>query len=210
MHESSTNIQSHWQQFYRKSVAARLRIPSQFAVFVASEFPHLTSLIEYGCGTGRDTEFFADLGFKVLAFDSCPSAIEMCKEHRQTSAEYVCCDAASSLDQALSFVGASDKLLVYARFFLHAITLETQQQCLSALAASLPAGSAIALEYRTTQDEQLNKAFGSHYRRYIDHDVFQQYMQQLGFALYYEVTGFGMAKYRAEDAHVGRYVGIKA
>ncbi len=167
-------------------------------------------MIEYGCGTGRDTEFFANLGRKVLAFDNCPSAIQMCQARCESHAEYVCCDAVASLDKALSFVGASDKPLVYARFFLHAITNETQEQCLTALAASLPKGSAVALEYRTTRDETLNKAFGSHYRRYIDHDMLQDFMQQLGFDLHYQITGFGMAKYRDEDAHVGRYMGVKA
>ena len=48
------DILNYWDKFYSKVYNP---LPSQFAVFVANEYQGNNTLIDFGCGSGRDTFF---------------------------------------------------------------------------------------------------------------------------------------------------------
>lgn len=65
-------LDSCWNDFYRIGQVPRL--PSQFAIFVGNEvmtesLPPVASVIDVGCGNGRDAFFFARLGYDVGGLD---------------------------------------------------------------------------------------------------------------------------------------------
>ena len=59
-------------------------------------------------------------------------------------------------------------------------------------------------------DAEQEKVFGDgHYRRYLDHRATLAGIEAAGFSVLYEIEGHGLAKYRDEDAKVGRCVAMK-
>ncbi|MBH3359490.1 class I SAM-dependent methyltransferase [Pseudomonas guariconensis] len=202
--------QAYWDSFYSRQDASVPSLPSQFAVFSASDFVGVDSVIEFGCGNGRDSEFLALSDFQVLALDASSEAIELCRQRtKSANARYEWRSVEQSAEVVRAFLEGKRRVAVYARFFLHAIDTAMEDIFLKLLATSLPAGSLLYFEYRTKEDEQREKRFGQHYRRYIDHDGLIGKLQALGFAVIYQVQGRGFAKYRDEDALVGRCVAVK-
>ncbi|MBO1520049.1 class I SAM-dependent methyltransferase [Oceanisphaera pacifica] len=46
--------------------------------------PYITeggSIVDAGCGSGRDSLYFANLGFKVTAFDASPELVKLAQQH---------------------------------------------------------------------------------------------------------------------------------
>lgn len=83
----------HWASFYRDHKAAP---PSPFAIACVPRFPAGTSLLELGCGNGRDAAFFAKNELRVTAFDRSETAIRACIDGPAGgTAEFLCLDAAN-------------------------------------------------------------------------------------------------------------------
>jgi tellurite methyltransferase len=207
---------SHWDDFYagRQTGKHAPRYPSQFAAFAVNELMGIDTLIEFGCGNGRDSEFFGRYGLRVLAMDASAVAIENCIATRgTTNVEYrhvSVADARPHVAGYLKVRGDAEPVAVYARFFLHAITPGEQSDFLDMLAEQLPPESLVLLEYRTVGDQGERKEFGKHYRRFLDHAELLHSLESRGFAIDYEIENRGLAKYRHEDAMVGRCVARKA
>ncbi len=194
----------YWDDFYKNW---DLSIPSQFAVFIANEIPRASRIVEFGCGSGRDSFFFATHGMQVRAFDNSAIAIE--RNAAQAKALGDCPIAFETLDinQLDAAMLASDTpTIAYARFFLHAIDAERCTALLSLLAGALRPGSLVCLEYRTLEDAANAKTFGNHYRRYIDHPALIEELRGMGFAIDYAHCGIGIAKFHDEDPSVGRII----
>ena len=43
--------------------------------------PEGAHIIDAGCGSGRDSQYFSDLGFQVTAFDASPALVELAQAH---------------------------------------------------------------------------------------------------------------------------------
>ena len=63
----SNDKNEYWNHFYASRDALKLSAPSQFAAFAAQEAGDAHLIIEVGCGTGRDSLFFARHGFDPAA-----------------------------------------------------------------------------------------------------------------------------------------------
>lgn len=211
----TTNASAYWDAFYadRKPGRHAPRYPSQFAAFAVNELQGIDTLVEFGCGNGRDSEFFASYGLDVLAMDGSATAIEGCRRSsRNRNIAYRCADISEATPCLADFVtrhGQEKATAVYARFFLHAITAAEQMDFLDMLAEQLPDASLALFEYRTTGDKAERKEFGTHYRRFVEHTVLLDALSARGFAIEYEIESRGLAKYRNEDAMVGRCVARK-
>jgi SAM-dependent methyltransferase len=162
--------------------------------------------MEFGCGSGRDTEFFASLGHAILGLDGSESAIAKCTRFSNTGANYQAADLLESKPILEDFISKHSAVIVYARFFLHAITEEEQDGFLKMLSEILKANSLVAFEYRTREDLESEKSFGNHFRRYLGHNELCNKLVYLGFKIQYQIKGRGLAKYKSEDAEVGRIV----
>ncbi|MGX1173699.1 class I SAM-dependent methyltransferase [Pseudomonas sp. R151218B TE3479] len=200
----------YWNGFYSRQDTSVPQLPSQFSVFSAGEFIGVDAVVEFGCGNGRDSEFFALNGFQVLAFDASSEAIALCQQRTKSAkVQYLLSNAEGSTEHLQDFLQGKRRVAVYARFFLHAIDAEVEKAFFDMLENTLAPGSLVFLEYRTKEDESGAKRFGQHYRRYIDHEALIDTLQGTGFSIAYQIQGRGFAKYRDEDALVGRCVAVK-
>ncbi|BBV98301.1 class I SAM-dependent methyltransferase [Pseudomonas monteilii] len=207
----------YWDSFYGQSSQPMPLLPSQFAAFALGELMTLDAaeavegVIEFGCGNGRDSHFFSAHGFDLLALDASAEAIDRCRAgSRHARAHFVQRSATDAREEVERFMNGKKRVAVYARFFLHAIRDEEQNDFLTLLGDLMLPGSLLFLEYRTVADAEQQKEFGNgHYRRYLDHRATLVNIEAAGFSRLYEVEGHGFAKYRAEDARVGRCVAIK-
>lgn len=201
----------HWNRFYRSSSVPR--VPSQFSAFVASEEPDSTAVVDFGCGNGRDALFFARHGKRVVGMDASKSAISECQrsaDEQGLSATFLNADVLvdECAKLALGEIGGIEgRVVVYARFFLHAITLEAEEMLLTHAAKILEDRDGIfALEFRTSRDAHQTKVTPDHYRRFVDPVDFIVRASRHGLKSRYLVEGFGLAKYKDDDAHVARCI----
>ncbi len=103
----------------------------------------------------------------------------------------------------------SGPLMIYARFFIHAITDEEEVSLLDLAADLTSPGDRFAVEYRTVRDSSGTKVTGSHFRRFVSPATFQARTLARGFDVEYAVEGFGFAKYKEDDAYVARAIFVR-
>lgn len=201
----------HWTRFYGQDRG--VPDPSPFATWVAGELPEsLRTVIELGCGNGRDTAAVAQ-GRSALGLDYSPTAIERNRAvWGETGIEFAQVDVGDAESLATATTGRFDDgpVAVYSRFFIHAISDEAEAVLLRFLRESLPTGSHVYLEFRTEKDATTPKVFGEHYRRYVDPDGLVRRMRRGGhFELAHSERGHGFAVYKDEDPYVARLVFVK-
>ncbi len=205
------NRKDYWNFYYQNQSKTP---PSQFAAFIASEYPDHELIIDVGCGNGRDTIFFAQLGYNTVGIDGSKSAIEHCQKmmagyDRNSDANIFIEKDVSDLSNNIQQIIKSPaiKKIIYSRFFLHAINEYEEQEFLDFAFSSINAEDRIALEFRTNLDEHKEKVTGKHYRRYIDTSIFIEHVtKKYNAKLMYCIEGTGFAKYKNDDAHVCRII----
>lgn len=201
-------IKQHWSLFYKRQ---HTTIPSSFAASVAVELKEPCRIVDVGCGNGRDSLFFARLGHQVLGLDIAAPAVGQDASAAEVEQldnvvfEEVDVGAPDSLDRVIRSASGDAALVIYARFFFHAITEEEETAILDALSEHLPGGARCYFEFRTSKDEKTHKHFRDHYRRFINLDAFVTKALRKGtMDCIYTVEGQGMAKFGEEDPFVGR------
>ncbi len=202
---------NYWDTYYQKN---NISLPSQFAAFCLNEFPDKYTIIDCGCGDGRDALFFAKYGRSVVGVDRSIEAVQLCKRKADAEglndATFMAVDFGdkNSIEQLNSNLHIkTERALIYARFFIHAID-ETAEANFLKFCADLckVTQGKIFFEFRTAEDEKIEKTFGQHYRRFIDLDTITSRLKAYGFEIEYNVRGRGFAKYKTEDAMVARVI----
>jgi SAM-dependent methyltransferase len=209
--EANEERTGYWDRYYAEQATVQRPLPSQFATFVAGELGEPHRVIEFGCGTGRDSIFFASYGHDVTGVDASTQAIASCRAIAEKLGERASFLAARIEDPELAsqLEGAAGPLAVYARFFVHAIT-DDEERCFLDLAAQLTSpGDLLAVEYRTVRDASGAKVTDRHYRRFLAPSTFEARTLARGFDVAYAVEGFGFAKYKQDDAYVARELFVK-
>ena len=204
---------AYWDSYYAQRSSLRPMPPSQFSVFVAGEIPDDTeTVVDVGCGDGRDSFFFLSSGYRVISVDASAAAIETCDgllanrhQERAHDAQFIQLPIAQEATERLGeLVHGEGRIIVYARFLLHAVDEKTEVEFFSTLEALRKKVALVALEFRTDRDRHQAKATPAHYRRFIRPTDVVERAALAGYELVYYVEGFGMAKYRQDDAHVAR------
>lgn len=198
----------YWASYYASRTTSnnsRL-IPSQFATFLAGELGRPHRVVELGCGSGRDALFLAGYGHDVLGVDAAEPAVQGCTELARTLQIPARFLVGAVDDPALAQrIGpSSTPTVLYARFFLHAITDEEEVGFFDLAETVTTSGDLMAVEYRTVRDMAQQKVTAAHFRRYLQPTAFQLRAAQRGFEVEYAVEGFGFAKYDQDDAYVAR------
>ena len=202
----------YWSRFYERG--RRVTVPSAFAASVATELVEPCCIVDIGCGDGRDSFFFASLGHQVLGLDAVGAVIESNKAFASgtlgDNVEFRGVDLSAPGELTAAVRGHAKQappgtnVIVYGRFFFHAVNDDEEAVILKSLAA-LPSGACCYFEFRTTKDASLTKRFPKHYRRFIDVATFVERAGEMGeLDCTYRVEGQGMAKYGDEDPFVGR------
>lgn len=204
---------AYWDSYYKNSGAHHAPpIPSQFSAFFLMELPQgRPTIVEFGCGNGRDSMFFSKFGHRVIGVDSSTEAINHCRNNASDSgAEFI--QGSVSDDEIIGAIqekistSKTDGVCIYARFFLHAISEEEQLKFLRLSKNLIKKDGILALEFRTMRDKSQEKVTPDHYRRFINPLDFMHDAGREGFKTHYFTEGFGMAKYKNDDAHVARFI----
>lgn len=199
----------YWKQFYRDNNVTE---GSPFAKFVASRLAPQSTIVEIGCGTGRDAVFFAQHGHSVFGADRAEEGVRRAeaaaRECGQTRFEVVDASSRQELSAFLDSVPTSKQGVVYMRFFLHSIPVEVQELIFDEV-ARLPSGYLLALEFRTDKDALQPKTYGEHYRRYIKPSSVTESLERRGFRIDFEEEGTGLSPFGEEDPHLARILARK-
>lgn len=198
----------YWDCFYRN--LRSLPGPSSFARHVAAALRDGTTILDLGCGDGRDAAAFAALGHHVLGLDACGEAIARARS-RGSPARFLQGTLANSAPPVEAHLRAAPgAALVYARFLLHALTAPDAAALLRDLAGMAAPGARLAFEYRTLADAALPKLHAPHFRRFIDHAALLAELRALGFVIEAEAEGQGLSPVGGEDPVLGRVLARRA
>ncbi len=166
----------YWNGYYSKNLA--VTTPSPFALFVYENYLTKNStLLELGCGNGRDSLFFHSNGIKITAVDASNVAINELQKLRLPDANFICGNFVDS-----KIIYSQKYNFCYARFSLHAITEAQENILLNNVAQVLNqdktgGGGKFFIEVRSVNDELYGKGepvgknsfiYNSHFRRFID------------------------------------------
>ncbi|NLG54842.1 MAG: methyltransferase domain-containing protein [Rhodococcus sp.] len=205
----------YWANFYAHHTAS---VGSQFSGFVGG-YPGLPSMVlDIGCGDGRDSFAFAELGRRVIGADRSHVGVEHASKRAgelglgdQLSFEALDAGNPEAVERLIARAREfEDTVLFYMRFFLHSIPEDVQDRLLAVVAQNARQGDALAAEFRTDKDAELKKVHGGHYRRYQNAVDFARRLEsEYGFGIDFEIESTGLAPYNNEDPVVYRVIALK-
>jgi len=197
----------YWDLFYKTQLnKIKINHPSQFAIFTIGEAEDITTLIEFGCGNGRDASFFSYHFKKVYALDGSNEVIDKNKK------QYLKINNLKFLKFNLNDKFDKDQILLnkkkalYARFFLHALTNSEIKSFFNLCSNLLKKNDRLYIEYRTEKDKERHKETQKHYRNFINPNTINKLLKQFNLKNLYFVKGLGFAKYKNDDAFVARHI----
>lgn len=170
----------YWKPFYKTHTFDE---PSGFAQYVASRIEG--TLVDLGCGDGRDTSYFLRCGIRAYGVDAANEDVLIIKQ---------------DVNQFIKENESPDN--VYTRFFWHAIDDETRQNILKWTKKNL------FIEARTTKDKPQD-LYGKHDRNLVDTAQLKKDLESHGFTIDYFHEGYGMSKFFSEDPHLVRVIAHK-
>ena len=209
--ENPIDNTDYWNQYYCNRICSTE--PSPFAQYVATLVEPGKTLVDLGCGNGRDALFFAQQGLQVVAIDLSRSAIDQLNQTPVKNARFLCGDfIASDAHQPNAYDYA------YSRFTIHAINQKQEALLLQTMFGALKSGGKFFIEVRSVNDPLYGKGkavernaffYDNHYRRFIVRDELVRSLQDRGFRVEYAKEQTGFAPYGNDDPPVIRIVAVK-
>jgi SAM-dependent methyltransferase len=207
--------QSHWTNFYHRCRPAG---PSPFALTVAArpDAPH--TVVDLGCGNGRDSVYFAAGGRRVVGIDFNDLAIRQAIEAaadlaidarpRFSVVDVTDADRMTELFAGLRDEADGEPVLFYLRFLFQALRPDAQDAVMAVIDAAARPGDQLAAEFRTTKDRDRPKHHDRpQYRRFQNGPAFgRRLVEEYRFTVLDEVEGTGLAPHFEEDPAVYRVV----
>ena len=201
----------YWNAYYDKGIREIIQ-PSKFAVDIADRLVTGRSILDLGCGNGRDSIFFANKGLIVTAIDASDGIIgKLQDEYRDNeNLRFLCDDFVCS---SALFVGQYD--YCYSRFTLHAINDAQQKELLKNVYNVLKSGGEFYIEVRSIHDpiygmgEKVGEnayKYNGHYRRFLNIDNLVDECKEVGFNVVYAEESTGFAPFGDDDPPVIRVI----
>lgn len=200
-----------WDAFYAKFARQLPAGPSDFARWVARQYPSDRPLVDLGSGTGRDAGWFARKQRRqVTAIDFSLGVLgRSVTRHgghgvRHEVLNFNDLRHVYSLGARLSRL--DEPVDLYGRFLLHALDDHGRDHVLRLASLSLRRGGYLFLEFRTDRDRQRSHEFANPRRQFLDPAAVVAAVEAAGGRVVEQVVGDGLAVLRTEDAHVCRLV----
>ena len=209
-----SDSKEYWEQYYlerRKPFP-----PSLFSRYVAERYLRSgDSLIELGCGNGRDAVFFAEQGVSVTAMDQCENEIRfLAKTYGNDNLRFKCGDFTAQ-DDSVQYNH------IYSRFTIHTISEDRQTSVLRWASQVVKIGGFFFLEFRGKKNELFRKGapvpdepdayfYEGHYRRFIDPEHLSRQLEQAQFEVCECVEAAGFSPFAGTDETFARVIARKA
>jgi SAM-dependent methyltransferase len=205
---------SYWDGFYCQGLASDLAQESLFAAKFIESISPKTLIFDIGCGTGRDAKYFRNLGYDVVAIDGSVPALETLQntfEYFEFEKNMFKIDFSNEDEVKASIRNSQirnmrfsfNQFVIYNRFFLHSISMESQQMFLWWCAEMLTQGEEIYSEFRSPL-KGITYEFGSHFRREMLASDFEEKLRFNGFKNMASQSSLGFAPYKNERPLVTR------
>lgn len=205
---------NYWKNIYSKQSEGEL--PSLFARYIAENYSiESKSIIELGCGNGRDAIFFANANANVTAIDQCDNIIELLdlRFQKVDNLKFICTDF-TCLDDSTKYD------IVYSRFTLHSISKVQEKNVVNWAYRNLNPKGKLCIEVRGKKNEIYKvglpvegepDAFilNDHYRRFLHFESFCKELEEIGFKLVFAKEEKGFAPYNGTDETYIRVIATK-
>ena len=198
----------YWNEFYKNAAPS---LESPFASFVNEKILDRQTMLEVGCGNGRDSQFFARNNHNVVAIDRSDSAIVQCRSSfSELNIRFEC-----GLISDISNLCNID--VVYSRFVIHAMPLQEELDLIDEVHRVLKKGGLFFIECRSINDDMFRdgeilsptERINGHYRRFIILDELVERLENVGLKVTYQIEDRGLAIHRSEDPVVIRVIAEK-
>lgn len=207
----------YWNEFYSK---VKIQGESTFCTYTKQKINKNTIVVDIGCGSGRDTFSFAREGYEVIGIDRSEEAIKLnkhlCEEliFSNLKINFDSIDIAdeyrlSNYFENLCQTATKNKkvIVIYLRFLLHSINESTEKILFSTLSRYLRNGDYLAAEFRTIEDQQRDKVYNDHYRRFIvAEDLLYRLENEYNFREIDFYKGTGLSVFNNEDPYLARMI----
>ena len=200
---------SYWNKFYSKKLG--VQEPSSFAVYALKMMSDGDSILELGCGNGRDSFFFADNGIQVFALDQSKIVINQIKKEN-INPRFICKDILSVEEYFPYKIDHG-----YARFVLHALNQTEADKAIKIMGRMLPPSGIFFSESRSVKSSLYGtgQALGQdvyetdHKRRFIHKNDLIHQLESNGFTIENAIESNGLAIYKDDDPVVIRITARK-
>ena len=202
-----------WNVFYKKKLAVSK--PSNFAVFVKKFLKNYSStIIDVGCGNGRDLFYFKKNKFDIMGIDLSKNAVSLIKKglkNTKDKKKIIHSDFAS-FDYKKN---VKKKFSIYSRFTWHTINERSEVALLKKI-SKIPNLEYIFVETRSDKDElcgvgkkiSKNEFVTDHYRRFINKNNLVKKIKK-SFKIIYLKESKGFSKFKKEDPCLIRLIAIR-
>lgn len=203
---------AYWNDFYKKNPPASMQ-ESRFARFVAKYVEKGRTLVDIGCGNGRDSFFFGRLGLSVVGIDASDEIISSLSRVASAGHSFVC---GNFINEKTVYDNRADYF--YSRFSLHAINEDGQNELIKNVYGSLSEGGKFFIEVRCVRDSKYGKGeevepnafiLDGHYRRFIVMEDLLSELIKAGFHIKYAEQEKGFAPFNGDDSEIIRIVAVK-
>ena len=166
-------IKYYWNSYYYKKETNKKS--SNFSKFVLKKLKKNKTLIDIGCGDGRDSFFFSKKKIKTLGIDISKQVIENNnlivnkKKMKLLKFENINIASNKSINRKFDYI--------YARFLIHAVTYKTKKKLILLIKNIKKKNTLVFFEFRNEKDKIFKKGkkvgknlflFGNnHFRRKI-------------------------------------------
>lgn len=201
-----------WNEYYDNKIDGDNILISNNSTFATYILNYITqsskTLIDLGCGNGRDSTFFEKTGLKVTSVDMSQEALDRIGSNSITK---VC----SSMDSIIDFKDRFD--VCYTRFSLHSITLEQQNKVLDWVSKNINKDGLFCIETRSINDPRFGKGekldnngfIDTHYRRFTELSTLTKDLKSRGFKIIKAEEEWFDANYKEDKAVVVRIIALK-
>ncbi len=199
----------YWNSYYAKKLT-EVQSPSDFARTVISYLEPGKSLIDLGCGNGRDSIYFLNHHLNVTGIDVSEEAISQLNQLKLENGNFVCDDFVSS--KALYQVQYD---YIYSRWTMHAISEQQEDELLGNARDALKEGGLFLIEARSVRDSLYGKGtcvgkhafiYNSHFRRFMEKEVFARKLENHGFRVISVEEGENFSKTETSNPMLVRIV----
>lgn len=199
----------YWEKYYTKHRSPGY--PSPFAEDIIKYLSPKTTLLELGCGNGRDSVFFSNNDIQITGIDQAVDEIDFLnKEYANENLRFVCDD----FTKIIKLNGQFDS--IYSRFTFHAISEKQEDNVLQWIKKNLKSGGLFFLEVRSVKDGLFNEGVSvanepnakitSHYRRFSDFKIIKQKIVDLGFTIKHSIEDRNLAPYKDKNPIIIRII----